>query len=140
MWIKTHQNRIPRSTRITSAGLCRLNMLHLALKHNAGRHLLLQLQLEVRERELVLVAKDQWKFQQVSQHGESYQPRSHCLKIPQEKLDIKKDGQRVRVNNKAWPLHRDLDENHLGLLPMLTTYQATLHLLSPLLDLILVAQ
>lgn len=90
------------------------------------------------EVELVQEAKVLWKFLQASQREESSQQRSHCPKLPT--LNIKADGRRALVNNKAWLLHLDLDENRLDLFLMLTTFQLMLLLLSRLPDRIQVAQ
>ncbi len=118
-----------------------MNMWLLDRRLNVANHLLPQRQPhQVTDHEPVQVAKAPWKWLQASQREGSSQRRSHCLKIPQfqETLNIlKQDDQRVHVSSKAWPHHPDLDENHLGLFPTLTTSQHTLRLLSPLLDQIL---
>jgi hypothetical protein len=133
--IKMQQNHIPRSARTTSGELCRSNMWLLDHKLNAANRLLLRRQHhQVQGRELVQVAKARSKFLQASKRGGSSQRTSPCLWNP------KVDGHRVHVSNKAWPHHPDLDENHLGLFPMLTTSQHTHHLLSPLLDRTLAAR
>jgi hypothetical protein len=110
-------------------------------KLNAEKHLHLLLQHhQVQERELVQEAKVPWRFPQPSQHGELLQQRSHYHKTLQEMLSMQPDGHQAHVNSKAWHLHPDLDENRLDLFPMLTIFQHTLLLPSPLLDRILAGQ
>lgn len=139
MSIKTPQNPTPSRTRTTSEELCRWNMWLLDPKPNVEKPQLRLLQRHLdQEVELVQEAKVQWKFLQTSQRGESSQQKSHCLKLPM--LNIKADGHRALVNNKAWLLHPALDENHLDLFLMLTTFQHMLLPLSRLPDRILVAR
>ena len=137
--IKMQSNHTPSPTKTTSGELCRWNMWLLDPKPNVEKLQLRLLQhLLDQEVELVQEAKVQWKFLQASQPGESSQQKSHCLKLPM--LNIKADGHRALVNNKAWLLHLDLDENRLDLFLMLTTFQHMLLLLSRLPDRILVAR
>jgi hypothetical protein len=139
MSIKTPQNPTPSRIRTTSGELCRWNMWLLDPKPNGEKRQLRLLQHHLdQEVELVQEAKVQWKFLLASQHGESSQQKSHCLKL--QMLNIKADGHRALVNNKAWLLHPDLDENHLDLFLMLTTFQHMLLPLSRLPDRILVAR